>query len=746
LTRSPPQPQTINVSSVFASLSPFSSSQQQPQQQKDRRKWQADPNIQAFLAKATLIEKEKWLNSMLESDIAIQGTPSAALSVDVQAFEIVLKAMALPESAKLDPGVPRRAESWMTRLLNLSVSSNHPELQPTVACYQYVIQAWANSDKEQPMVTVNRSERWLKQLLLDQCSTEDIELLLPIVSPSSEDQPHLRQHQEDNRGRRRTHGFLQPTIECFNAFLDCCTRGRTGRNKKSQFIVTENARKAEAILRRLISYYHHYHEQASVIFNTETCNLVIRGWTRCKHDDTIHTRVLSILRLMESYQRKDPLHSHVKADTKSYSMALDALVSVAKLKARDNYNNNVQLHSKNSNLFYTNQSTTSDPPSYQDDSSRNGMDELEEAQEILQYMHNLYDAGVEGVVPHRVPYNILITGWAGLSSYSRSDGKGTIGSNTSPPFKAEEILRTMQRHRDNGFFEAAPDVISYEKVITAWANSDHPNAGKRASWWLKQLWNEHHRPKEEKVSDVDLQPTVFTYNAVLKALASTEGALAAENLLLDLGIVYQKERIPELCPNSESFALVIRAWLRSADETTNVDRRVASLKRAVEWLSSLRQIENEKNLSSAPELYKGVLRICGIVAHPDRPFILDIAQDVFQDFRQSRHRVDYMSYAALLKVGLRVYGNAELSMDRKEFVEALFYECCNDGQVSNILLRTLSNDNSPECIEMTNLLRQQWPLPQSWSRNLKNLLALAVARDLSPIERNAEESQKHRAF
>jgi hypothetical protein len=680
-------------------------------------------------------------NSLQQQD----GSSRQSSLIDVHAFEVILEAMAAPDASKLDPGVPRRAETWMNRLLEL-------DIQPTTKCYQYVIQAWANSDKEQPLVIVNRAERWLKELLTEQCSEEDVDLLLPILL--SNDTPH--QHSEEaemtatRRQRSPHHVPLKPTIECFNAFLDGCTRGRPGKNKKSQIIVTANAKKAEAILRRLISHHHHYQDQASVIFNTDTCNFVIRGWTRCKHDDTIHTRVLSIVRLMESYQRENPFDCHIKPNTKSYSMALDALVNVAKMKARQ-YHNTVRQQQQqqqqqsyyhvhdNQNAADSSNADSSNESDRRENPFRNGMHEMREAQEILRYMHKLYDAGVEGVVPHRIPYNIMITGWAGLATFAEEYDDH---NSNSPPFKAEEMLRTMLSHRDNGFLEAGPDVISYEKVILAWANSNHPNAGKRASWWLKQLWNDHERQQHEYPNqDVDLQPTVATYNAVIRALSATEGALAAENMLLDLGEKYHKDQMPQLCPNSESFAIVIRAWLQSADETKDIDERIAALKRAVEWLSSLREIENEKNLSTAPELYSGVIRICRSAAHPERPFVLDMAKEVFDNLRKSRHRVNYLSYAALLQVGLRVYRKPEKDAERQDFVKNLLFECCEDGLMSNLFLRALANDISPECSEIVDDMRHQWPLPASWSRNIKNRLVLPVASDLYPVERNAQKSQ-----
>ena len=123
--------------------------------------------------------------------------------------------------------------------------------------------------------------------------------------------------------------------------------------------------------------------------------------------------------------------------------------------------------------------------------------------------------------------------------YNISDDSG------GEQFKAEEILRTMMSHRDNEFMEASPDVLSYEKVMLAWANSGHPQSGKRATWWLKQLWKDYDLyPESASTSShkSSLLPTVSTYNIVMKALAGTDGALAAENVLLDLGERYRDER------------------------------------------------------------------------------------------------------------------------------------------------------------------------------------------------------------
>eukprot|EP00980_Cylindrotheca_fusiformis_P009300 scaffold2042_cov123-Cylindrotheca_fusiformis.AAC.7 len=703
------QKSTIRKASVFSSSGTTTSSSTgwTKISKQNTREWHRDD----FMHDATLAEKEAWLESLLSS--------SSSSYVDAQAFLVVLKTLAeLQDNAM----APRRAEYWMQRLLG---SSSQQQIVPTAECYQMAIQVWANNAHREHhiQVVVNRAERWLQEAI------------------------------RHNKKKNNNNNIV--TIECYNAFLDACTRGRSSsvssssanhKNKKRKkhsgvSMVERNALRADAILRQLHSRYHHHldkkknnnnnnHEEEEettsmvVVPNTETFNFVIRGWTRCKNLDLMaHTKVLEWIRLMEAYQRNDPQNSNIAPNTKSYAMAMDSLVTVAKLKAQAN-NHETGLH------------------------------EMEEAQAILSYMHDLYNAGVPGVVPNRVAYNILITGWAAMAKYQYHH------HDNQAPFVAEEIMRKMITQKDNGFVEVAPDRITYEKVrriwlanqnknkttklvkywcsaiatssvilyyilktwqvMEAWANSGHPNAGKRAMWWLKKMWND----SELDGGDVSLiLPTKTTYNIVMRALlVEPEGALEAENLLLALGDKYKEEKDIELCPNSESFAIVIRAWLQTSERASNVTDRVQALGRAVEWLTSLREVENEKNLSTAPELYLRVLK-CATRCAKGRREILELATDTFQGLRQSRFQLNSVPYCLMLQIGLDAL--SEDKQDMVHFVETLLADCSNDGLVSNRFVQTLARSDafaqdwsSLERRELLDRLFPVWPLPQAWSRNI----------------------------
>ena len=873
--------------------------------QNHNREWH-DPS---FMSTSTCAEKEQWLESILQKqdqelmdrqqyqqqqyhtddlrrssissnyglsavDIAIAleattsstptikpntaSSPSSSSSssssslVDAEAFLVVLRSLTGTDNTssrnnidKSSPSNPRRAEYWMKRMKDNGI-------QPTPECYQCVIEAWANSSNtEEPLVVVNRSERWLNEMS-DPLSSFSPDRRGSGGRGSSDDD-------SDDCARRRP----MPTIGCYNAFLDACTRGRQMKSKHSKQILVDNALKAESILRKLVSLsFHHMVLPATLHPTTTTFNYVIRGISRCKDDETIADRILALVRMMEGFQKmhvqqkqQRGQHNHRRhfdppcPNTKTYAMAMDALISVGRMKAREHHKRTMKygdynnLSNNNSNSaqhvdfddpeygdydYYTNdvdehgneiQLSQSDNDGSNNNSNyNNGLKEMEDAAAILQYMHDLYDAEIPNVVPNRVSYNILITGWAGLASFgvggsaskkvkssssinndfvnaveSSQECDGVTWYCNSAPFKAEEILRTMISHGDEynnsgtGIFgevfggnfsgidgqdnartprlgfrnrkcpDAKPDRISYEKVILAWGNSGHPNAGKRALWWLKQLWSETENAEMSMPDNTEqsgqsfsprveeLCPSVSTYNAVMKALVSSPdcgGALAAENLLLDLGDKYRslsssssseelRRCYGELRPNSESFAIVIRAWLRESYNTYGADDKVACLTRAVEWLSSLHDVENENDLSTTPELFTGVLKAANRCAR-DRPDIIGIAIEVFDTFRDSRFQYDGQCYSTMLQVGLQSYSGHGREKDLGEFVNKLVEDCCEDGLLNNVFVRTIANHHSYECRAVTQKYFQHWPLATSWSRNVKNQNSVPVPRDLRP--------------
>jgi pentatricopeptide repeat protein len=276
------------------------------------------------------------------------------------------------------------------------------------------------------------------------------------------------------------------------------------------------------------------------------------------------------------------------------------------------------------------------------------------------------------------------------------------------------------------------------QVILAWTNLGKDNAGKRAQWWLKKL-NEHY----EMEHDERLRLSVTACNAVIKALVKVGQVKEAENVLVDMMHSENNEKIPFLKPNSESFAMVIHAWLKldakESEEFTPVDL----CGRAVEWLDELvrREEAGTYGVTTSPELFDGVLKAASKFAdvHPE---ILDLAIATLEKYRTSRHRIDCMAYVWLLEAGIKAFGTPEFDKTRFDFIQ-LMRDCCHDGLLSNKFVQTLANGpvyydgwTRGKSALITKELFPDWPLPPEWYRNLPHDYYIPKRKDFRRNNQN----------
>ena len=589
---------------------------------------------------ASTEEKEEWLNSLIRKDDE---------RLDSQAYLVVLKDLAQSNQS----GSPHKAEEWMRKLeAAAAAAAKQPQqqrLQPTVECYNTVIQSWANTG-EDASISAIRAERWLSKLG-DDANTES-----------------------------------------YNAFLDSCSRGRGGR--RSYDTARKRATKAQETLDYMIEKYKQLGLDSPVIPNTESFNHVIRALTRCRHDPTVAHQVMIILKQMTEYQRQDPENSPIKPNTKSYTMTLDAFAIAARRKV---------THC----LQKGSEEDCQDP-------TKNGLQEIQTMQDLLAYMHKLHESGgLDYAMPNTITYNVMISAWARVS--------GPIHPNA--PLEAEKVLRKMISLREDFHFAVAPDVGSYTKVILAWTNLGEDMAGKRAQWWLNKLYEEY-----EVANDDRLRPTVGAYNAVITAWSKLGRPENAEMLLVDLIRNEKSGKIPCLKANSESFAMVIHAWLKiDPDELVDSTQLGERVRRAAKWLDKLIwREENGYNVTSTPELFDNVLKAAAKCKNPE-PDILDFSISILDRYRASRHRVDTYAYVYLLQIGLNTLGTAEYDDTRFDFLEQLFHDCCDDGLLSNVFVRELANGpvyydgwTQGESAKVVKEFFPDWPLPREWYRNLRH--------------------------
>lgn len=588
-------------------------------------------------------------------------------------------------------GAAQKAEEWLVTLerhhndflhsQNVGTAGNsvsnsrahNSRLEPTIDCYNSVIFAWARSGES---IAVIRAERWLnkvKQAMVDAQSTKANLHDFPTSSV-----------------------MLGPNTQSYNFFLDCLSKGCS----KTQVELRLNAVKADETLREMIEARQNSHGDR-VVPDTNSFNFVLRAWTRCRNDVSIVSKVMDVLREMELYQRSSqkPNQSAVKPNTLSYSLAMDAWAVVAGLKAQRN------LRMKKGHVT---RSESVDGPKEHDFS--NGHDEIKKAEAILEYMHALQEAGAD-VVPNTISYNIILGGYARISNEINSDS----------PLRAERLLRRMMDFQNEENSCIAPDQRSYSHVIRCWAKIKRQNSGERGEWWLRKMWQEFHDSGNE-----DIRPNVDVYNAVMSGYGTYDAAKVDE-LLAEMIDLEQSDSSP-FRPNTESYSIAMRSWLQSEGKNGSHDAGGRNIFNAFKRLKDL--IEREESgvpgSSTSKEMYCGILKAAAKAAEINEN-TLDIVVETYEKFQASRHTVDENAYTWLLQTGLRVMSAPHYDRRRIKFIRTLTRACCENGLISKSFVAALANSPTWKegwTIEASDCLTKEyfghWPLPLSWSRNIRN--------------------------
>lgn len=608
---------------------------------------------------------------------ALLSSETQRATVDTEAYLIVLRALA--QSPR--PDAPVTAERWLSRLEQHAQQSRLHDTIPssvrlTHECYRLVIQAWARAFKEDPDRAVIRGERWLTK---------------HIDSPD----PSIR-----------------PTTDSFNAFLDLCSKGRgTNSSAKSMKLGRIHAQAAERTLQYMIKERKQHGPSSTVAPTTESFNYVLRAWTRCRKGMNVADHVMKTLSRMEDYQAS--VDASVRPDSRSYAIVMDAISIRAKLKATD-------VRSRQSKDAWQN-------------TAQNGLTEIQLLNSILDRLRTKADSGDSELSPSTSHFNTLISAWANLSSPVHPHA----------PKEAEKIFEQMIAMKDRGMNKAAPDSITYLMVVRAWSRSNDPNRGDRAQWWLDKQWKDFDLEKR-----ADLQPNTMNYNAILRVWSDLGQPIKAEKVLSELidrsNRDHDSEVIP-LCPNAESFSFAIRAWLVVAEKGSQ--NALLQAVRLLDLLIDLEKIQSpQSQIVSMVHVYTGILgaaRKC-VSTSPD---VLDVAIKTFDKLRTSRHEIHCLHYAYLLQVGLLALSRPENDRERYSFVKQLVQDCCTDGLVSGIFVRAIANGpvfNTGWTIEESARIKEEffpnWPLPSSWTRNVKPKDFLPQESDLS---RTIQEITRH---
>ena len=153
------------------------------------------------------------------------------------------------------------------------------------------------------------------------------------------------------------------------------------------------------------------------------------------------------------------------------------------------------------------------------------------------------------------------------------------------PIAAEKLFYQMKsEHLRDPTRVPAPDEISYNSLLHAWASSQHRSATEKVESLLTEM-----------LEHPTVQPTTYSYNLVMLAYANQEdnnygSAKAAEDWLLQLSKNNMESGVG---PDTTSFNTVLKAWANSKDRL--------GPDRALEILNLMSKLHQEGHLNAQPD-------------------------------------------------------------------------------------------------------------------------------------------------
>jgi hypothetical protein len=314
-----------------------------------------------------------------------------------------------------------------------------------------------------------------------------------------------------------------------------------------------------------------------------------------------------------------------------------------------------------------------------------------------------------------VPFNSAINAWA--QSYTKESAD-----------RAEALLFLLLDPETQDLIETQPDTVSFNSVAQAWAKAakDDDSAPERAEEMLEILRTfaqEDDAAKDDGFSPVKkskaTSPDGQSYVAVMNAYANSrrkDRVYHVHRLL--------KELIDEL-PHKVTavpYTVLFKA-VANYDLDNGYHITTGGAAANTDWAVA----DQQKTSSSSTDPYAIALECYADLVHPDENDVQDTTFTTTKPKGRSVQNVDHFVFATMLDV-VRRHTDSE-SIERRQRVEEIFYDACQAGQVSSVVVKALQS-TCPSTHMLQELLQQRGRdsggvtietiniLPREWIRNV----------------------------
>lgn len=244
----------------------------------------------------------------------------------------------------------------------------------------------------------------------------------------------------------------------------------------------------------------------------------------------------------------------------------------------------------------------------------------------------------------------------------------------------EQTLRQKLQDIQMGLeLEIQPNIVTFTAVINAWARTRHPEAAEKAEAildWVIALSSESESDDTISSDELDLknficvQPNCIAYNSAITAWIrspSKDSHNRAEQLLDKLWDSYVHGQDPQLKPNARTFNLVINAIARS--------REPKCADRAAKLLSKMEELYTAGDVDMEPDAQTFGAIINAYANDSSDPESTDKAARILQEMN-SLYQMGYENvkpntfvYNACLNAFAKREGNADQATQLLEMME-----------------------------------------------------------------------------
>ena len=286
-----------------------------------------------------------------------------------------------------------------------------------------------------------------------------------------------------------------------------------------------------------------------------------------------------------------------------------------------------------------------------------GRPSAEHAEQLLQEMKRRAANGEDHLKPNRLCYNTVIDCWA-------RSGEGTFGAR-----RAEALLQEMQDNFFAGDVNVSPNKMTFNAVLNAWARSGTRCCGYKAEKYLNQMWQLY------QAGNAQVKPNDFSYNTVINAISKSkhkEKGQKALRVLRRMDKLYLAGN-KEARPNEITYTAVIKSCAFPSVRDSRTRRKALDTA-----IFTLKELQGSRYGQPNQVTYFTFIRACSNLLHDDYEM-------------------------------------------RRAIIKKAFEQCCEDGQVGNMVLNCIPKDLHDELLARYATSYNKISLndlPMEWKRNV----------------------------